>query len=224
MTWLGPGSKVDVGLRSLVPPEIRELLDKPVAVLIIGSVAIVSVLGWIIPPLKRAMVLSPYDAWRGQVHRLMTNGWLHGGLWHLLVNMLTLYFFAGKVTKVLGEPRFVVLYLSAVVVASIPTTLRYRNDRGYRSLGASGAVAAVMFSAILLHPKLTLTLFFVPIPVPAVVFAAGYLAYSAVASLVGDTDINHDAHFSGAVYGAAFTYFFEPARAEKAIRTLFAFF
>lgn len=207
-----------------MPTDLADLLAKPVAVLIIGSVAVVSIMGWLIPPLKRAFVLSPYDVRRGQVHRLLTNGWLHGGLWHLAVNMITLYFFAGKVTKVIGEPLFVALYVSAVIVASIPSTLRYRNDRGYRSLGASGAVAAIMFSAILLYPKLKLTLFFLPIPVPAVVFAAGYLAYSAVQSLLGDSDINHDAHFSGAVYGAAFTYVLEPARAEKAIRSLLAFF
>lgn len=207
-----------------MPPDLALLLAQPVAVLVIGSVAIVSVVGWIIPPLKRAFWLSPYDVRHGQIHRLLTNGWLHGGLWHLAVNMLTLYFFAGKVTQVLGEARFVALYVSAVIVSSIPTTLRHMGNRGYRSLGASGAVAAVMFSAILLHPKLKLALFFVPIPVPAVVFAAAYLAYSAYQSLAANDDVNHDAHFSGALYGALFTYLVEPARAEKSIRTLLSFF
>lgn len=207
-----------------MPLPLEQLLAKPIAVLLIGSVAIVSVLGWIIPPLMRAFELSPWHVRRGQVHRLLTNGWLHGDLWHFGVNMFALYFFAGQVTQVLGETLFTVLYVSAVIASSIPTALRRRNDRGYRSLGASGAVAAVMFSAILLHPKLKIALFFVPIPVPAVVLAAAYLAYSAVRSVVSDDEVNHEAHFFGAVYGGLFTYVVEPARAEKAIRALLSFF
>lgn len=207
-----------------MPSDLELFLAQPAPVLLIASVALVSVVGWIIPPLQRALVLSPEHVRRGQVHRLLTNGWLHADLWHLAVNMLTLYFFAAKVTQVLGEARFVALYVSAVVVASLPTTIRHLSDRGYRSLGASGAVAAVMFSAILLHPKLQLTLLFVPVPVPAVVFALGYLAYSAYRSYAADSDVNHDAHFSGAIYGSLFTYAVEPARAERAIRSLIAFF
>lgn len=207
-----------------MPPAVSNLLTKPVAVLLIGSVAIMTVVGWIIPPLQRAFLLRPYDVRRGQIHRLLTNGWLHGDLWHFAVNMFTLYMFAGKVTEVLGEGRFVALYVSAVVASSIPTTLRHMRDRGYTSLGASGAVAAVMFSAILLHPKLKLAFFFVPIPVPAVVVAAGYLAYSAYRSWAADDNVNHDAHFAGAVYGSLFTYALEPARAERAFRNLLAFF
>jgi len=204
-----------------MPAALPHALALPVPVLVIASVAIVSVLGWLIAPLKRAFILSPYDVRRGGVHRLLTSGWLHVDITHLAFNMITLYFFADQVTRVLGETRFLVLYVSAVVVASIPSTLRHMGDRGYRSLGASGAVAAVMFSAILLHPKLKLHLMFVPIPVPALVFAIGYLAYSAYRSYAANSNVNHDAHFAGAFYGALFTYALEPDRVQRALKTLF---
>jgi membrane associated rhomboid family serine protease len=95
------------------------------------------------------------------------------------------------------------------------------RNPNYRSLGASGAVAAVMFSAVLLNPKLKLALLFLPIPVPGLIFAFAYLAYSIWHSYDSGDGINHDAHLSGAVYGAIFTYAFEPARVERALKSLF---
>lgn len=201
---------------------LARILDYPATVLLIGSVAIVSVLGWIIRPLQRALILSPHRVRaRGEVHRLLTAGWVHGDVVHLAFNMITLYFFAEKVTGALGVMRFLILYLSAVVAGFIPTTLRHMGNPGYHSLGASGAVAAVMFSAILLFPKLKLMLFFVPVPVSGLVFGIAYLVYSAWNSFRARDGVNHGAHFSGAVYGALLTYLFEPARVERTIRTMF---
>jgi membrane associated rhomboid family serine protease len=135
--------------------------------------------------------------------------------------MIGLYFFAEHVLRVLGEARFFILYISAVIVAFIPTTLRHMRNPDYRSLGASGAVAAVMFSAVLLNPKLKLALLFLPIPVPGLIFALAYLAYSLWRSYDSGDGINHDAHLSGALYGAVLTYLFEPARVERALKSLF---
>jgi len=127
------------------------------------------------------------------------------------------------VVRVLGAAWFGVLYVSAVVVAFVPTTLRHMGNPKYASLGASGAVAAVMFSAILLHPALKMSLAFLPLAIPAPLYALGYLAYSAWRSLTaGRRDaINHDAHFAGALYGVAFTFLLEPARATRAVQHLF---
>ncbi|HVY48112.1 MAG TPA: rhomboid family intramembrane serine protease [Minicystis sp.] len=190
--------------------------------LLVASVVIVSVLGWMIAPLRRAMILVPYRVRnKGELWRLLTAGWLHGGVGHLAFNMLTLWFFADPVQRALGAPAFVALYVSAVVVAFVPTTLRHMHEPGYGTIGASGAVAAVMFSAILLEPRLRLFLFFIPIPVPALVFAAGYLAYTAWQAYGAKDGVNHGAHFAGALYGVMFTWAFEPARVERAIRSLF---
>ena len=190
--------------------------------ILIASVVAVTLLGWLIKPLQRAMILIPYkvrESW--QIHRLLTAGWLHKDVTHLAFNMISLYFFADQAQRVLGVTRFLALYISAVIVAFIPTTLRYMRAPAYSSLGASGAVTAVMFSAILLNPKLTLHLMFVPVPVPALVFAAGYLVYSVWHSYSAGDGINHDAHLSGALYGALFTFAFEPALVERALKSLF---
>lgn len=189
--------------------------------LLIASVVLISVLAWLIKPLKGALIMNPYRVrHNAEVHRLLTGGWLHADVAHLAFNMITLYFFADQVMRVLGPTRFLTMYVSAVLVAHIPTTLRYMNKPNYRSLGASGAVAAVIFSAVLLYPKLKLTLMFIPIPVPGLWFAAGYLAYSVWHSYTAGDGINHDAHFSGAVYGSLLTYLFEPARVERTLRQI----
>src|SRR4051794_34232245 len=154
------------------------MLSPPLTVpnLVIASIVIVSVLAWVIPPLRRALMLIPVLVReRMQVHRLLTAGWVHADVTHLLFNMFTLYFFASEVVRGVGQTMFLVLYVSAVVASSLPTTLRHMSHPKYASLGASGAVAAVMFSAILLRPTMKLTLAFFPIPLPAYVYAFGYL-------------------------------------------------
>lgn len=194
----------------------------PVHLLLIVSIVIVSFIGLSSESVKRALILSPYQIrHKGHIHRLLTAGWLHGDFGHLAFNMLTLYFFANDVLRVLGPVRFLALYFSSVVMAFVPTTLRYMKKPEYASLGASGAVAAVMFSAILLVPNLKLYLYFVPIPVPGFVFALAYLAYSFWHSRGNSDGVNHDAHFFGAVYGAMFTFAFEPARVERTVKSFF---
>lgn len=196
-------------------------LPLSVPLLLIASVVLVSLLALASRPVQRALVLHPYSVRKsGQVYRLLTAGWVHADVTHLAFNMLTLYFFADRVTQVLGATRFLVLYVVTVVVAFIPTTLRYLRKPEYSSLGASGAVAAVMISAILLHPKLKLHLMFIPIPVPGLVFAVFYLAYSAWHSRGAGDNINHDAHFSGAACGAILTYLFEPDRVVRTLKQL----
>jgi membrane associated rhomboid family serine protease len=193
-----------------------------VPVLLIASVAIVTIAAWLFDALKRAMILTPYRVRHGfAVHRLLTAGWLHSDTTHLAFNMFSLYVFAGEVERALGPTSFVALYVSAVVVAFIPTTLRHMNNPRYATLGASGAVAAVMFSAVLLYPGLKLQLLFLPIPIPGLIYALLYLAYSVWHSYRSTDGINHDAHFSGAIYGALFTYLFEPARVERTLKQFF---
>jgi membrane associated rhomboid family serine protease len=188
---------------------------------LIASVVLVSLVAWLYKPMQRALILHPYRVRKnGEVYRLLTAGWVHADVSHLVFNMFTLYVFADRVLQVLGATRFLVLYAGTVVVAFIPTTLRYMRKADYGSLGASGAVAAVMFSAILLYPKLKLYLMFIPIPVPGLVFALGYLAYSAWHSHAAGDNINHDAHFSGAACGALMTYLFEPDRVVRTLKQL----
>ena len=190
--------------------------------LIIASVVIVSLLAWSSKSLRHTLVLNPFLVrQRGHVHRLLTAGWIHADGQHLIFNMLTLYFFANVVEQKLGSVKLVLLYVSAVVVAFVPTTLRYMKNPAYNSLGASGAVAAMVFSAILMVPGLRLGLMFVPVQVPGLLYAAAYLAYSAWHSYRSRDGINHDAHFSGAIYGALITFAIRPDLVQRTLRAYF---
>lgn len=188
--------------------------------ILIASVVVVSVVGFASDAVQRALVLNPYRVWRGQLWRLLTAGWIHADVVHLGLNMFVLYVFADRVRAKLGDSLFIGLYVSAVVIAYLPSTLRYRNRPRYSSLGASGAVAAVMLSAILLYPRMKLALLFIPFPVPGAVFGALYLLYSVWRSWGSDDDVNHDAHFAGALYGGLVTFLYSPAQVEHTLQYL----
>ncbi len=193
-----------------------------ISLVIILSVVVVSILAWTAKPLRAALILHPYSIKeRMQIHRLFTAGWVHADTTHLLFNMFTLWSFGDSMVKAIGVVKFLILYLTAVPIAFIPTTLRHMSNPKYASLGASGAVAAVMFGSILLYPGLKLTLLFIPIPIPGIAYALGYLAYSAWHSWRGKDGINHDAHFSGAIYGALVTFAFEPKRVTNTVQNFF---
>ena len=149
-----------------------------------------------------------------QYYRFITCGLIHADYIHLAFNMLTLYFF-GRIMEVyymgmLGLPKYyyLLMYVGALVISNLPTYFKHRNDYDYRSLGASGAVSAVVFAFILLKPWVSVYVFF--IPVPAIIYAVLFLVYSAYMSRKGGDNINHDAHFYGALFGIVFTIAVRP--------------
>lgn len=197
-------------------------LELSVPVILIVSVVIVSVIAWAVKPIKAAFILHPYSVReRYQVYRLFTAAWVHADTTHLLFNMFTLWSFGDSFVKAVGVARFLILYLLAVPVAFLPTVIRHSKNPKYASLGASGAVCAIMFGTILLYPGMKLTLMFIPIPIPGIAYALGYLAYSAWHSWRGKDGINHDAHFSGAIFGAIVTFAFEPQRVMYTVQHFF---
>jgi membrane associated rhomboid family serine protease len=151
---------------------------------------------------------------RHQYYRFITCGLIHADFTHLAFNMFTLFFF-GRVMEAhymgeLGLPHYtyLVMYVGAIITANIPTYLKKRDDYGYRSLGASGGVCAVMFAFILLRPWAVIQL--IIIPIPAIVYGALFLAYSAYMGRKGGDNVNHDAHFWGALFGVVFTIAVHP--------------
>ena len=162
--------------------------------------------------LERLLLWPPAIDRHRQYDRLVTHGFVHADWQHLLFNMITLYFFGRHVELMfapyLGTLGFVLFYLSAIVVAILPTYLRHRHDPRYRSLGASGAVSAVLFAFILVQPWSLIFVFF--IPVPAIVYAVLYVGYSIWMDRRGGDNVNHSAHLWGAGYGVLFTVIMEP--------------
>ncbi|MGO4221931.1 rhomboid family intramembrane serine protease [Lysobacter sp. TAF61] len=179
---------------------------------LIAVTVLVSWLAFERPALLNRLILWPPAIDRKhQYDRLITHGFIHADWSHLLFNMLTLYFFGrlieGVIAQLIGPFGFLLFYLSAIVIAILPTYLRHRHDAQYRSLGASGAVSAVLFAFILLQPW---ALIYIPIPVPAFLYAIGYIAYSFWMDKRGGDHINHSAHLSGAIYGVLFMLLMEP--------------
>ena len=162
--------------------------------------------------LERLLLWSPAIQRQHQYDRFVTHGFVHADWQHLLFNMITLYFFGRQVEQLfvpyIGAGGFVLFYLSAIVVAMLPTYLRHRHDPRYRSLGASGAVSAVLFVFILVAPWSLIFVFF--LPVPAILYALMYVGYSVWADRNAHDNINHSAHLAGAAYGVMFTVAMEP--------------
>lgn len=162
------------------------------------------------------LIFSPVDVQqRNQWYRFITCGFIHADFMHLGFNMLTLYFFGRVMEKVYFEafnlPKYtyLVLYITALIISEMPSYIKHYNNNQYRSLGASGAVAAVVFAFILLAPWATIYVFF--IPVPAIIYGALFLVYSAYMNKKGGDNINHSAHFWGAIVGVVFTIIVQPS-------------
>ena len=184
-----------------------------VTVLLVIATVLVSWLAFERPKLMARLVLWPPAVARShQYDRLVTHGFVHADLQHLLFNMITLYFF-GRLVETLflpyiGHLGFLLFYLSALVVAILPSWIRHWRDPSYRSLGASGAVTAVLFAFILMAPWSLIYVFFVPIP--AVLYAMLFVGYSIWSDLRQRDRVNHQAHLWGAAYGVLFALVLEP--------------
>ena len=149
---------------------------------------------------------------RDRFWRLGSYGFVHADIGHLAFNMITLYFFGRAMEPVfvglIGQAGYLAFYLGALVISILPTYIANRNNAEYRSLGASGAVAAVLFSFILIQPWAMLFVFFVPMP--AILYAVLYTAYSIYMDRARKDNVNHSAHLWGAAYGIVFLIVIAP--------------
>jgi membrane associated rhomboid family serine protease len=177
---------------------------------VVAVTAIVSIATFSNQDLENKLILWPrYMDSPKEYYRLLTSGFIHADWNHLIFNMLSLYFIGQYAEMMLGV-GFINLYLTGIIVASLPSFLKNRNNSYYRSLGASGGVSAVMFFFIYFFPWSRLNIMFIPFGIPSIIFGVLYLAYEAYMSKKGGGNVNHDAHFWGAIYGVLYAVVTDP--------------
>jgi membrane associated rhomboid family serine protease len=180
------------------------LTSTPGSLGLLIAIALVSIAAFSAPRLVERNLLRPYQVLRRKDYMpIVTCGFIHANWSHLIFNGLTLYFFGPNLERTIGTTRFLVLYTVGLVLSSLGTVWKHRDDPNYASLGASGAILAVLFAYIVYYPTQMLYLYFA-IPIPAVLFAFGYLGYTIWASKNPHGGINHDAHLDGALTGLLF--------------------
>ena len=148
---------------------------------------------------------------RNQWYRFITCGFIHADFMHLAFNMYTFYLFGDMVEQAFmgifgptGKILYTILYFGALIVCLLPTYLQHKDNYHYRSLGASGAVSAVIFVGIFLQPTMGMGIFPIPFHIPAFIFGPLYLIISAYLAKKGHGNINHSAHIWGALFGVVF--------------------
>jgi membrane associated rhomboid family serine protease len=178
----------------------------PVASVIFVITVITSLIAFYNEDLYVRCMLHPYSVSRGKrVYTLITSGLIHKDWMHLIFNMLSYFFFAQTLEAQLGHWQFGLLYVLSLVLSDLPSVAKHKDDYGYHSLGASGAVSAVIFGSILFDPLNPIYIMLIPIPIYGVVFAVLYLVYCNYASKHARDNVNHDAHLFGAISGLAIT-------------------
>ncbi|WP_312371256.1 rhomboid family intramembrane serine protease [Stenotrophomonas sp.] len=191
---------------------------------LIGVTALVSWLAFKDRKLADRLVLWPPAVDRHkQYDRLVTYGFIHADFPHLLFNMITLFFFGRLVEKLMTSITghwwvYLLFYLSALVVSILPSYLKNQKNPNYLSLGASGAVSAVLFAFILVSPWSLIFVFF--IPAPAILYAVFYVGYSIWMDKKGGDNVNHSAHLAGAAYGVMFMLLMEPGLLQHFLQAL----
>ena len=187
-------------------------MEISITLIIIIATSIVSFIAFSNHNLMEQFIFYPPAVRRGQFYRFFSCGLIHADWGHLIFNMISLYLF-GELVEMkfveafgrMGKLVYLGMYVFGLAASIIPTYINNKNNYHYRSLGASGAVSAVIFAGIVFFPLLPLGLFFIPVYVAGFVFGIIYLLVSGWLDKRGDSNINHSAHIFGALFGIGFT-------------------
>ncbi len=185
-------------------------MELSVTLIIVAITVLVSLAAFNNHDLTNQLIFSPYQAkHQNQWWRAITHGFIHADHMHLFFNMYVLYNFGDLIEQTLiyiygpttGMLYFIGMYVGGLLFATIPSMRKHSDNPMYRSLGASGAVSTVLFAFIIFYPSEKLSLLLIPIGIPAYIFGALYLAFETYSNKNGRTNIAHDAHIAGAIFG-----------------------
>ncbi len=195
----------------------------PASLFILGVNIALGLLAMGNPQIMERCVFRPYEFARGlRRGTIVASGFAHADLPHLAFNMITFWFFGVPLERTIGTAMFVLLYVTGLLLSQLQSYRKHRDDPQYGTLGASGAISAVLFAAIVYYPTMSLYMFFVPIPIPAPLFGVVYLAYSWWSGRQNRGRINHDAHLGGALAGLAFVAVTDLPAFLRAINLIFS--
>lgn len=168
------------------------------------------------PRIIEANLFRPARLRRGRDwHTTVTSGFIHGDVPHLAFNMITFFFFGLPLERHIGTVPFVILYAIGLLASHSGTFVKHRDDPGYASLGASGAISAVLFAFIVYFPTYSIFILPLPVPIPAPLFAVAYVVYSWYSARRAAGRINHDAHLWGALSGLIFVAVTDPGAWQR---------
>ncbi|MBU8891548.1 MAG: rhomboid family intramembrane serine protease [Bacteroidales bacterium] len=203
-------------------------------ILLIAITSIISIIAFNRRDIFEKLQLNPYAVYhKKEWYRIISHGFIHADWVHLFINMFVLFSFGSAVENIFKQLAaegiikspvlsFVILYFASMVFATVTSIKNHKDDYMYNSVGASGAVSAVVFTSIFFQPLAKLY-FYAVIPIPGIVFGVLYLVYSQYMSKRNNDNINHDAHFIGAVFGFLFPLILEPKLINVFLGQLFNF-
>jgi len=184
--------------------------QSPIATVVFALTILLSFYGFKRQNFLNKMLFAPYQVFHQKKwFQLVTSGFVHNDFFHLLFNMLTFYFFAFNLEIAIGSQNFLLIYFGSLVLSHLLTLFKNKNNYNYRSLGASGAISGVIFGSILIFPTAKMIIMPIPFPLPSVIFGVLYLIWCRFANSRANDNINHDAHFSGALAGIILMFILE---------------
>ncbi len=196
--------------------------------ILMAIIGLVTYMAWQRPDVHKKLILNPYQTiHHKQYYRLITSGFVHNNSTHLFLNLLTLYFFGLAIEQIFkayfgeaGLLLYITLFVTAIVVANIPTTFKQKDNPNYNSLGASGGVSALVLTFIIFDPLRDLCLYAI-ICLPGYALGGLFIVYSIVMGKRNLDNVNHDAHLYGALYGLIFTLALRPSTFASFIEAIF---
>lgn len=190
---------------------MNELSQFPVTLGLLAATIIISLVAMNNQDVLSKTIMWPYGVKRyHQYYRFLSSGFIHADYFHLFFNMFTLFFFGKAVEYYFsayglgGNIAYISLYFLGLIASDLPTYFKQKDNYNYHCLGASGAVSAVVFAAIVFNPWGAVYIYGA-LKLSSFVYAVLYILYCVFMARRGGDNINHDAHLWGSLFGLGFT-------------------